>query len=188
MEDRIVGGNGVTIKQHPYMISLRFRKQHLCGAAVLTIKSGLTAAHCLNEFEVPADYSAVAGSTSRAGDSGAQTRILDRFLLHPEYQPPSQEYDVGLIFWPNPLTLGPNVRPIKLPEPFSKTPSGLAITTGWGFTRESGPLSDTLRSISTPLIDSETCNQEIYHSGYIRSSMLCAGRVQGGPDVCTGDR
>lgn len=98
MENRIVGGNGVTIEQHPYVISLRFRKQLLCGAAVLTIKSGLTAAHRLNEFEVPADYSAVAGSTSRAGDSGAQIRILHRFLMHPEYEPPSQEYDVGLIF------------------------------------------------------------------------------------------
>lgn len=43
---RIVGGRDATIEEFPYMASVLWFGQHVCGGAILNVNTVLTAAHC----------------------------------------------------------------------------------------------------------------------------------------------
>lgn len=46
-DNRIVGGQSVSILDHPHQASLLFLYEHLCGASVISQKWVITAAHCM---------------------------------------------------------------------------------------------------------------------------------------------
>ncbi|XP_068225611.1 trypsin-1-like [Palaemon carinicauda] len=85
----------------------------------------------------------------------------------------------------NPINLNDRVKPICFPD-LSKDYSGfVAVTTGWGFLSEGGPLSSVLNEVEVPILTFEECNS--YYPGRITDSMFCAGYPEGGKDRCTGD-
>lgn len=128
----------------------------------------------------------MAGSTSVRGDDNEQIRQLTRFIRHPLYNRHRSNNDVALLYWEEPLILGATVRAITLPLQDSPVPYGENCNvTGWGRTREGGPISENLRVTTKPIVSNEECN--VAYKGLITPAMLCAGLAQGGRDACQGD-
>lgn len=44
--NKIVGGKSTTIENHPYIISITHHNKHICGGAIISRKSVISAAHC----------------------------------------------------------------------------------------------------------------------------------------------
>lgn len=66
-EDKIINGKSTGIKSFPYIVSLRkqpwwLKDSHICGGAIISEWSILTAAHCVFG-KSPSDIAIVAGLT-----------------------------------------------------------------------------------------------------------------------------
>lgn len=48
---KIVGGVDTEMGEYPFMVSLMRRGRHFCGAAIVSDKFLMTAAHCLCRYE-----------------------------------------------------------------------------------------------------------------------------------------
>lgn len=85
---------------------MRFRNQHVCGAAILSQRHCLTAAHCFQPRTLQNQYSVIVGSNTVSGrDRGAfQTSIL-RFILHNQYDPRTYRNDIAVLQLQNQLPL-----------------------------------------------------------------------------------
>jgi hypothetical protein len=81
--------------------------------------------------------------------------------------------------------------PIKLAGPTETalwTPGYPTQVSGYGFTAEGGPRSNTLRVATVPIIADSTCGSPgVYGGLFYASSMVCAGSLSGGVDSCSGD-
>uniref|UniRef100_A0A8C9K9G3 Peptidase S1 domain-containing protein n=1 Tax=Panthera tigris altaica TaxID=74533 RepID=A0A8C9K9G3_PANTA len=64
---RIVGGVEASPGEFPWQVSLRENKEHFCGAAVIGARWLVSAAHCFNGFQDPAEWVAYAGTTHLSG-------------------------------------------------------------------------------------------------------------------------
>lgn len=172
--DKIVGGTDTTIERHPHQLSLRLFS-HTCGGSIISPVRGLTAVSCIIKTAEPKNYVIYAGSTTVSGDDNTQRRVLSGFVKHPAYDEEKHLNNIAILFWEQPLTIGANVRPIRLPAANAAVPYGQkATTTGWGRTyKEEGLLPEILKEVSLPLIRNEDCNR--FYSGKITPDMVCAG-------------
>lgn len=188
IDHRIVGGNYAEIKQHPYLVSLRANGTHICGGSILTVTRVLTAAICKPLFSRMPNYTILAGSTSRIGDSTSQSRDVVAFITHPKYDPFRHENNIAVLYLDKPLIVGANVRSIVLLAPSAPVPYGKNATiAGWGLTDLNNPtsLANDLQATTVTISANKTCFDA--YNGLITNSMLCAGLPRGGHDACLFD-
>lgn len=56
---------------------------------------------------------------------------------------------------------------------------------GWGYTSPStGEIPSTLRTVTLPIVSTQTCNSSASFNGNITENMICAGYSDGGKDAC----
>merc|ERR1711935_395613 len=81
----IVGGRDSRPGQWPWQASLQMRGGHICGAAILSTRWLITAAHCVTSSS---GYSVILGmfdkDTKRFGDP--KTYSIGRIVRHPGYR------------------------------------------------------------------------------------------------------
>lgn len=181
---RIIGGHNVRDGEVPYQILLR--TSLLCGGALIKVEGKqavLTAAHCLPSYLRASDIEVVAGSVHRnRRSSNEQSRRVTQIIRH-SYNSRTKENDIAILAFDRAFTENQYVRPIALPSRNQAT-SGNVVVSGWGRTAESGSTSDTLKSVSIPVVSHSKC-EAAYGRGRILDSMMCAGT--GGRDSCQGD-
>lgn len=195
VEERIFGGENTTIEQYPYHVSLRRKDRgYQCGGSILTTNRVLTSALCVFANRPPTDYSIIAGSTYREGDSNAQIRTIQHYVAHPlyNYNNIQDDYNIAVLRFARPLIFGANVRAIALPTQNSPVPYGEnGHVTGWGFTHwandeiDHPPFADRLKVVTVPISANETCYAA--YEGLINGRMLCAGLTRGGQGPCIHD-
>ncbi|MBM7774712.1 trypsin [Actinokineospora baliensis] len=178
-EDRIVGGERVSINQAPWTLSLRDNGNHICGAALIARDIALTAAHCVGGD----DLSVRAGSTSRA-EGGVKVEVRE-VVRSPKYDPGTQDFDVAVLYLERDLDFSSNIRPIPVAE--REVQAGTrTLVTGWGGLSEGGSSPENLRGVVVPTVSLRTC-RDSYGQEAVTTRMLCAGLPQGGKDSCQGD-
>lgn len=125
----------------------------------------------------------MAGSTLRAGDANAQYRVLLRYLHHPRYNMPYRSNDIAILFWTQPLTFGPTVRPIQLPQHNASVPYGQNATIAGFGTLIRGQKNEILRSIREPIVSPADCGRY----PYVTDLIVCAGGDKTDVGTCSGD-
>jgi subtilisin family serine protease/secreted trypsin-like serine protease/subtilisin-like proprotein convertase family protein len=186
----IVGGNPVSISDHPYQVSIEIATDPgwvmTCGGTILTPEWIVTAAHCLEYL--PNGGSAYVTATSVGVASGVTTLPATNYVsadevhIHPDWDRYTMVNDIGLIHLDTSVQMG--TLPILDLESQPADNDQLFVT-GWGRTSWGGSASDDLRGVSV-WVD-ETCGSYPGPSllPVIDSLMICAGGQ--GVDSCQGD-
>jgi trypsin len=192
----ILGGNEVTPFSKPYIGTLIPRYQptvtstvakqsHICGVILISPVKALTAAHCIFSFIEYNVYFHRHNESLEPEVEGAILRRVKYAIRHPEYNPRTNDQDVGVLLWDEPLT---TIKPVEFYIPIlnSSDLEGLyGETYGWGATSEGGYQSDVLRGVPVEFWSNERCAR-VLPSFDITDSMICAGGMEG-KDACQGD-
>ena len=186
----IVGGNPVSIVDHPYQVSLEIATDPgwvmTCGGTILTADWVVTAAHCLeflpnggSEYVTASSVSVASGVTTLPATSYISA---DQIHLHPEWDRNTMANDIGLVHLDTPIQLGS----LPILDLESQPENGDALyVTGWGRISEGGSASDVLLG-ATVWVD-QSCGSYPGPSliPVLDSVMICAGGQNA--DSCQGD-
>ncbi|XP_009878884.1 PREDICTED: transmembrane protease serine 9 [Charadrius vociferus] len=185
---RIVGGSEASRGEFPWQVSLRENNEHFCGAAILTEKWLVSAAHCFTEFQDPAMWAAYTGTTSlRGSDSGTVKMGIARIIPHPSYNADTADYDVAVLELKRPVTFTKYIQPVCLPDTGHHFPtSKKCLISGWGYLKEDFLVKpEFLQKATVELLDQTLCSS--LYSHVLTDRMLCAGYLEGKIDSCQGD-
>jgi secreted trypsin-like serine protease len=186
---RIVGGAPASIKDFPYLVSIKQKSGgHLCGGTIIDKRLVLTAAHCFRPEERPADFSVSAGSVHH---EKGKVHKIDTIVSHPNFTDGS-EFDMALLVMAGSFRFTKFIQPAQLTDTESQVRAGdVVVTTGWGITQRpnssesenSGePAATKLRWVQLNVIDHKIC-REVYTN--ITDNVICAAAP--GKDSCEGD-
>ena len=180
---RIVGGEKVDIKQHPWQVALQFKGNFFCGGSISGDRWVLTAAHCFNFSTRGGDWRAKAGATNHA--KAGNWAEIEPVIVHEKYNKETYENDIALIKLRLPSPAG---KVIRLVDPSATLPVEQPLeVTGWGTTKEEGSGSKDLLMAKVRYQDTAVCNDRASYNGRVRSTMMCAGYREGRIDSCQGD-
>ncbi|XP_054252206.1 transmembrane protease serine 9 isoform X2 [Indicator indicator] len=185
---RIVGGSEASRGEFPWQVSLRENNEHYCGAAILTHKWLVSAAHCFTEFQDPGMWAAHTGSTwLRGTERGAVQLGIARIISHPSYDPDTADYDVAVLELKRPLPFTKYIQPVCLPAPGHHFPtSKKCLISGWGYLKEDFLVKpEFLQKATVELLDQSLCSSLYSHA--LTDRMMCAGYLEGKVDSCQGD-
>ncbi|XP_063708893.1 trypsin-1-like [Culicoides brevitarsis] len=181
---KIVGGEPAIPHEFPYQISIQIElgETH-CGGSIINENYILTAAHC----KVPENSSVVvAGAHNMVKPNGhEQTRKVAKFIRHKKYKGGDGHlYDIALIKVSKPFILNDYVQRIELP-PRDEYPTGEGVVSGWGITSVSDPI--ILQKAILPIHNRQTCEKMWFDVPNYDQTHVCAGRLDGSNNVCSGD-
>ncbi|XP_051028927.1 transmembrane protease serine 9 isoform X2 [Acomys russatus] len=185
---RIVGGVEAAPGEFPWQVSLRENHEHFCGATIIGARWLVSAAHCFNEFQDPAQWAAQAGSVHLSGSeaSAVRARVL-RISKHPAYDADTADFDVAVLELARPLRFGRYVQPACLPAATHVfPPRKKCLISGWGYLKEDFLVKpEVLQKATVELLDQRLCASLYGHS--LTDRMVCAGYLDGKVDSCQGD-
>jgi len=202
-EGRIMGGMEVDgTRQYPWQLSLAtgfmgLFFQHRCGAALISDKWALTAAHCLYTIRSETLY-LMGGFLDINNKETAQITKVKANFMHENFVPRLYEQDIALLRLTAPIVYTPSLLPVCLPRPtfsrqqdYQQNLGSMAILTGWGRQWDDGPLSSQLEMVELPIISNSMCMDWYNMSGSKQfipeHTFLCAGWEEGKMDACSGD-
>ena len=194
---KIVGGDQVSIDDHPWQVSVNLPGDGLCGGSIRDASHVVTAAHCVvdtgGDYPVildPSDVDVGYGSANLDSQSHAAVSAV---TVDPPYLRTGldrNEYDDAVLTLSAPIAFGangaaPQAIPFATQQELTDNTTD-AFITGWGTTSENGdiPADHNLRGTGIPLQSDQSCIDE-YGNQYIAALMICAGGD--GRDTCQGD-
>ncbi|XP_017484691.1 PREDICTED: serine protease SP24D-like isoform X1 [Rhagoletis zephyria] len=187
---RIVGGLIAASGQFPYQVSVRVGGRHSCGGAILSQDYIITAAHCvirlswcnLKKFSSLPTYFVTVNAGSVNSSVDGVVAGVSEIITHPDFS--YTDSDIALLKLNVSLQFTDLIKPIALAGVSPPTGSYATIS-GWGRTREGGPLSELLmynRYVRT--LSNDDCARAI---GYKSAGILCLAKSRGN-GICGGDQ
>ncbi|CAM9383880.1 unnamed protein product [Lampetra planeri] len=188
-ESRVVQGSDAAPGAWPWMVDLRSKGQHLCGASLLSRDWLLTAAHCVRGHEA-VDLTAAFGLRSQLNfsSSAVEQRLVAQVHGHRDYNHYSKDNDIALLRLASPVNYTDEIQPVCLPEGREQFfPGTLCYVAGWGLINNAGASPDVLQEAGVPLVSHTKCQDDWRNRFDISDNMVCAGFAEGGSDTCGGD-
>nr|ABB89132.1 serine protease CFSP3 [Azumapecten farreri] len=188
---RIVYGDDAQISDFKWQASLRRSGSHICGAAIVSDKHAITAAHCVDGTSASSLSLRVGSSYHKNGGTivGVQTiRVHERY----NGNAPGYPNDIAILVVAGSLTSNVNAEAVDLPQNPNENYNGADCEiTGWGRT-ELGGLPDILQVANTNVLSQSECTN--YWGSNINTGHVCVrtgnnGACQGdsgGPLTCSG--
>ncbi|XP_045487760.1 chymotrypsin-2-like [Pieris rapae] len=185
-DTRVVGGSDAPEGLVPHQVALKYNKDGwtFCGAAVISDRWILTAAHCVESLK-PSDFTAVVGTLSKT--KGGTTYKISKVIPHKEHNKPNKfNNDIAVISTKKAIEFNKNVQPLPLPKKDIK--AGLwCILSGWGKLGAGWSSPDKLQYLYVKTLTSDQCSEKLKgRSVIIRSSQMCTIK-QLGQGTCQGD-
>ncbi|XP_050329920.1 serine protease SP24D-like [Bactrocera neohumeralis] len=183
---RIVSGTKAVAGQFPYQVSIRVSGKHICGGALISQNSVVTAAHCV--VSIPEQFLTVQAGTVNLTATGTVVAV-SKIIPHPDY---NYDNDIAVLALSTKLDYSDVILPISLAV--NEAPAGEEVTiTGWGRVRDGGALPEILQySRSLTVLSDEQCarvagpvNKGIQCLSKVRNNGFCDGD-DGGPAVHKG--
>ncbi|MCP2260757.1 Trypsin [Streptoalloteichus tenebrarius] len=179
----VVGGQRVSIQDHPWAVHLTTRAGYqYCGGAVVAPTKVLTAAHCVANRAL-SDLRVIAGREDKLSGEGIVAGIASAWV-HPSFQSTNRGDDVAVV------TLDRAVPYPALPvagagDAALYQPGSVAAVLGWGDTAEGGPSARYLMRAFVPIMVDAECAGA--YPEFDAARMVCAGYPEGRIDACQGD-
>ncbi|KAF5287783.1 hypothetical protein FQA39_LY15719 [Lamprigera yunnana] len=180
---KIVGGHTAEDGQFPYQIAIRYNGQHSCGGSILDSKTILTAAHCLEGYDI--NYMTVVVGTNKV-NAGGVTHSISSVVYHSEYTIVTARHDIGLIKLDSEISFNEKVQPIEL-NTDNIEENVECVLSGWGRLSYPGNLPDDLQYITLSTYSNRLCTIEHLFSEYdIYDTHICTF-TKYGEGACHGD-
>lgn len=188
----IIGGSDAADMAYPFMASIGrlFNDDyfHSCGAALISDRYVLTAAHCSEDSEPGEVFVMLGTNDPNNPDAGGHQFAVRSITLHPEWGDRiSDGYDMALWELQDRVDLeGLGLYTIDMLAGETQTlaaPSTLATTIGWGVSDND---SERLQEVHVPIASEESCSIS-YPQVDTFATQICAGAIDGGLDSCQGD-
>ncbi|NWX55220.1 ENTK Enteropeptidase, partial [Promerops cafer] len=133
---RIVGGSDARREAWPWIVSLHFNFQPICGASLVSDEWLVTAAHCVYGRQLkPSRWQAVLGLhvQSDLAQPPAAVRSIDRIIINPHYMKQTKDSDIALMHLQHKVQYTDYIQPICLPEKNQQFLPGINCSiAGWG--------------------------------------------------------
>ncbi|XP_044744420.1 venom serine protease-like isoform X2 [Coccinella septempunctata] len=185
---RIVGGQETGVNEYPFMSALVDSElgSLYCGAAIISQRYAVTAAHCLTS-KLPKNIGLLVGDhniSTGADTPYAQIYLTERFIIHPEFNPQTQNNDIAMVKTRMNIAFSLYVGPVCLPFRYTTNDfRGLPVTAlGWGSEEFSGPRSEVLQEVTLNVISNQQCS---YTEKNITDKQLCT--YASNKDSCQSD-
>uniref|UniRef100_A0A8C5KSW4 Complement C1r subcomponent n=1 Tax=Jaculus jaculus TaxID=51337 RepID=A0A8C5KSW4_JACJA len=193
-KQRIIGGQKARLGNFPWQAFTNIYGRG--GGALLGDRWILTAAHTLYPKEQNMQNNATVdvflGHTNVAEILKLGNHPVRRVSIHPDYrqdQSHNFEGDIALLELENPVTLGPNLLPICLPDNETVYDRGLmGYVSGFGITEDK--IAFDLRFVRLPVAEREACQNWLHtkkSNDVFSQNMFCAGDPSLKQDSCQGD-
>eukprot|EP00956_Cyclotella_meneghiniana_P003679 scaffold4471_cov68-Cyclotella_meneghiniana.AAC.6 len=191
----IIGGDFIEPGSRPWLVPVAGK--YFCGGSLISPSAVMTAAHCVidpywGEWHPPAwididRYSFYDNSTVRRLYIEDTSQCDGDVIYHPYFNGTSFEYDVAIVFLPEPVT---DTMPVQLNED-ANVPKDDAIldVAGWGIYDANYTLSyEGPQSVEIKYVSNEACTRKPhrYPDHWITDDMMCASGKPG-EDSCGGD-
>ncbi|XP_031639640.1 chymotrypsin-2-like [Contarinia nasturtii] len=176
----ILGGNDAKEGQFSYQVSLRSRKGHFCGGAIISNRFILSAAHCMQgPFASPNLVYAVVGTIYSSKD-GVYYR-LSTIKSHPEYDKKKSLNDLAILRTTEEIIFSNLIQPVALPKMPSSHFDNNFILSGWGCSKQPHPMqkptmSDLLKFIMPATLSTKDCIEKFkghQTSELVRDTNIC---------------
>ncbi|KAI1278130.1 Serine proteinase stubble [Halotydeus destructor] len=193
---------------YPWMVSLQHVPHyhrawhHFCGAAILSPRWLLTAAHCIEVIGKATKLRAVYGTIDIRRGKHSQPFSANNVFKPDQYVLWVWRHDIMLIRMETPLNLSnsshnltdisESSNEICLPKQ-GQNFLGMATVSGWGSVQDTSRLPAILRYVPVQILNASDCirytkiDQYDYIGPGMRDMKLCAGYRKGGKDACVGD-
>ncbi|KAB0792576.1 hypothetical protein PPYR_14535 [Photinus pyralis] len=177
----IVNGTKAGTRPFPHQISLRHQGAHVCGGSIVSPMAALTAIHCFGDKN-PRNYVVVVGIKTLK-ERGVVHNVA-KIILSNEITDVFK-FDLAIVKVVKPFVFNKLEAPIALDR--EGTAEATCITSGWGFTRANGQLSQDLLFLEVNTITNRECQlRQPRRSQIIYNSHICTSTPQG-KGVCQGD-
>ncbi|XP_059474116.1 brachyurin-like [Neocloeon triangulifer] len=197
--DRIVGGQGATRGQFPWMAVITSEingvVQLYCGGSMISGDYVITAAQCVPpENDLSAKIRVVLGvhnvSLTSGSEIGRVDLIADYHFVHPGYNPTTLANDIAIVHLPTRVSSSPYIDPSRLPYASEATETYQGIRTrvsGWGASRDGGlsTHSDVLQFVDNNVMELQFC-RDYYPNFDVTDKHICI-YPEGGRGPCHGD-
>ncbi|KAJ2954853.1 hypothetical protein O0L34_g3170 [Tuta absoluta] len=197
-EDRIAGGNPVTLEAYPFATALLTNKgeglqfTQTCGGAILTNNAILSAASC---FYTNGTADEVSWWRARVGSvystRGGMTHLVRRITAHPLFSPATRSTDLAVLR----TTVDINM-PLNNLQSATLAGAAVPINTfqpiwaiGWGLTAGDSEPSEHLRAVELFVVERQVCvNRYAPLNLTVNDDSFCTGWLDVGvTGQCEGD-
>lgn len=201
LSTRIAFGTEVSENQWPWLAAIisKENKMLFCGGTLISLKSVLTAAHCIHEKRgsyKPSDFEIHLGrhSLRNVRELEESAKVLEPIIiaLHPEWNPKNYsdfryDADLALLIAATEVEPSSSISPICLPDRDIQNVVGTIV--GWGFSSgEKEYVEDIARQAEAERVSPEDCFLEDNPLVRIASKRaFCAKGVIEGASPCRGD-
>ncbi|KAG8222286.1 hypothetical protein J437_LFUL003267 [Ladona fulva] len=173
-EPHLLGGEIVTDRFFPSVVSVRVKGTHVCGGVILHQYTVLTAAQCVHGV-FAGHVTIVEGSNLL--DEGGVTHNVYSLFIHEDYDAgDSWKNDIAIIWLISPIAFRWGTLPVNLPQIGEDIPvETVATAVGWGNNESGGNFSNELRKVEIPIFDLELCNKTYHpYSLNVYEGEICA--------------